>query len=244
MQKANHPAPAKSKPLVFGLIALIVLVAVLMTFAGSRAGDLISASVDQLRAFKATVDAHGAIATSLYVAVYIALVAVSVPGAIWLSIFAGFLFGFWTGYGVAMIGGCAGATFAYLLGRYVFARWTRIRAAKRHGLIEKGFTQHVFNYLLVLRLMPGLPFVVVNLAVAAFKVPLSRYIGATLIGMVPSTAAHVAIGVGAAELVAKRGTVSTSDLVVNPTIALVLVVFALMAATPIAYRYFAKKRKA
>jgi uncharacterized membrane protein YdjX (TVP38/TMEM64 family) len=243
MHKKNHAASAVSRPLLLGLLALIIAVATMMFFAGHQAEAWLTASADRLEEFKAYIGAHGTMAVVLYTIGYIAFVSVSVPGAIWLSVCAGFLFGFWIGFGVAMIGGGVGATLAYILGHYVFTRWTGIRAAKHYGIIKKGFARHAFNYLLILRLMPGLPFVVVNLAVAAIEVRLLTYIAATFIGMAPSTAAHVAIGGGVSEVVAKRGPIRAADLEMNPTIALVLVLLALMAAMPIAYRHFAAKRK-
>lgn len=243
MQRPLRILSVSRRPFVLALLVSVAAVAALWVLGGNKVENWLVVSADQFAALQSAVTAHRGAAVAAYLGAYIAFVSVSLPGAIWLSIFAGFLFGFWTGFGVGIVGGCLGATFAYLLGHYLLGRWTRIRAAKHHGLIEKNFTQHAFNYLLVLRLMPGLPFVVVNLAVAALKVRLVTYISATLIGMAPSTAAHVAIGASLGEIVAARGPIRSADLSVSPTIALAMIAFALMAAMPIALRHFGKQRK-
>jgi uncharacterized membrane protein YdjX (TVP38/TMEM64 family) len=181
------------------------------------------------------------LAVVLYLLVYIALTTFSVPGAMWLSVFGGFLFGLGEGLTYAMIGATTGGTLAYLLGRYVFQHWIEKRTGQHLAGIKAGFKKNAFNYLLFLRLMPGCPFVVVNLAAATLPIKVPTFVAATFLGILPSTVAQVVVGSGIREIAIRH--VQMSDFALNPLVTLSCVAAALVVAFPIAYRQFHKRRR-
>ncbi len=200
-------------------------------------------SVQHLAALQHLVKAHYLLAVGLYFISYLSLVSISVPGAMWLSMLAGFLFGLVEGLIYAPIAATLGAVCATLLARHVFTHWVQKHAGKHLEAIQKGFAKDAFSYVLVLRLMPGCPYVVVNLAVAALDIPLWSYALATYIGLFPGQITQVLIGVALREVVARDGHIRMDDLAVDPKVMFILVGLALVAATPIVYHHFTKRRR-
>ena len=92
--------------------------------------------------------------------------ALSFPAASLLTIFAGFLFGWLPGAGLAVIGATTGASLLFLAARTAFGGFLRDRAGGLAARFSKGFEEDAFAYLLVLRLAPFVPFFVVNIAPA------------------------------------------------------------------------------
>ena len=70
--------------------------------------------------------------------------------------------------------------------------------------IADGFREDAFNYLLFLRLVPAFPFWLVNLAPALFGVPLSTFVAATAIGIVPGTFTFASVGSGLDSVIAAQ----------------------------------------
>lgn len=122
------------------------------------------------------------------VLIYTAAIALSIPGAIILSLAVGLMFGRWVGTAVIVFSATLGAMLVFLAARYLFAETVQKRIG---GLAKKfidGFNENAFNYLLFLRLIPFFPFWLVNLAVAALtSVSLRTYVLATFIGIIPGT---------------------------------------------------------
>jgi len=230
--------------LTAGLVAGIGAAVLATVSVGGNIDGWVEQAARALTDLRVWVAANHLAAIGIYFGSYVVMAAISMPGAIWLSILAGFLFGVEEGVVLATISATVGATCAYLMGRHVFTRWIQLRAGKYMSAIKSGFKQDAFHYLLVLRLMPGCPFVVVNLAVAALDMKLSTYILATLVGVFPSTVAHVLIGVGLREVIALRGNITLADFALNPSVVAGLVGAAVVAALPIVYRRLWKKSPA
>src|SRR5271169_6697488 len=124
----------------------------------------------------------GFVAALLYIAAYAALVALSVPGAVVLTIAGGFLFGTWLGGLCAVVGATLGATGVFLAARAGLNGLAR-RAGPLIGKLEAGFRADAFNYLLVLRLVPLFPFCFVNLVAALTRINLGTYVAGTFLGI-------------------------------------------------------------
>lgn len=128
--------------------------------------------------------------TTLLIAVliYTAAIALSIPGAIILSLAVGLMFGRWVGTAVIVFSATLGAMLVFLAARYLFAETVQKRIG---GLAKKfidGFNENAFNYLLFLRFVPFFPFWLVNLAVASLtSVSMRTYVLATFIGIIPGT---------------------------------------------------------
>lgn len=155
-------------------------------------------SLDVLRARRVELDAfvasNLAAALALYALVYMAAVAVSLPGATILTLTGGFLFGPWLGGGATVIAATLGATGVFLAARTALGDSLQGRVGGWLDRLRAGFGRNAFNYLLVLRLTPIAPFFIVNLAPAFLGVSLRDFFFATLIGIIPGTLVYASVG--------------------------------------------------
>jgi uncharacterized membrane protein YdjX (TVP38/TMEM64 family) len=138
----------------------------------------------QLSAF---VEANALLAALLYFSVYVAAVALSFPGASFLTIAGGFLFGAMLGTGLALVAATIGGTLIFLIARTSVGDFLAAKAGPRMQWLREGFQREAFSYLLFLRLVPLFPFWLVNLAAALFGMRLLPYVLATAIGILPGT---------------------------------------------------------
>ena len=179
------------------------------------------------------------LAVLIYTVIYALAVSISVPGAIWFTIGAGFLFGPITGTGVAVVGSTIGATIIFVAVRYAFADWARRRFGTWVKRLQDGFSSDAFSYVLILRLIPVLPFFGINIATALLNVPLRAYVLGTLIGVMPL--AYVYATVGSTIGLAAGGVPSLLDLLTVELIA-AIGVFALVGFLPIIYKRLTGKK--
>jgi uncharacterized membrane protein YdjX (TVP38/TMEM64 family) len=203
---------------------------------------------DDLQAFVA---AHELEALALYALIYIAVVALSVPGAVFLTVFGGFLFGWFLGGLVTVIAATIGAVIVFLIACTSIGDALVQRAGPRLKRIAEGFREDAFAYLLFLRLVPVFPFWLVNLAPALFGVPLKTFALATAVGIVPGTFAFAFAGAGldsviAAQKAAKMACIAAGgtdcymridpQALVTPKLLVALGALGLMALVPVVLR--------
>jgi uncharacterized membrane protein YdjX (TVP38/TMEM64 family) len=147
----------------------------------------------ELTAFVASMPVKAAL---LFVATYACATAFSLPGGAVLTLTGGFLFGLWWGTAAVVIGATLGATALFLIAQSVLADTLRAKAGPWLARMEAGFKEDALSYLLVLRLIPGFPFFIVNLVPAFLGVPLRTYVIATFFGIMPGTFVFASIGAG------------------------------------------------
>lgn len=184
---------ARTWPKVALLAVFVAAFVGFFAFDGPRHLSLesVRAHRDALLAFA---DAHFATALALAFVVYAGATALSLPGALVLSLAVGFVFGRWVGTALVVVAATVGATLVFLAARYLFADAARRRLGSVGAKINAGFTDNAFSYLLFLRLVPLFPFFLVNLAPAFTSIPLRTYVLATAIGIVPGTFVYVNLG--------------------------------------------------
>jgi uncharacterized membrane protein YdjX (TVP38/TMEM64 family) len=192
----------------------------------------LSESSDTLMAY---VDGSPLLAPLAFVVAYALAVTFAFPAASVLTIFAGFLFGWFYGGLLVAFAATFGATMLFLAARSAFGDILRQRVSGRAARLAEGFEENAFGYLLVLRLAPVFPFFVINIAPALFNVPLRVYVAATFLGILPGTFAYAWLGQGVdSVLEAARAAgeePSVGDLV-TIEITLAFVLLALVAAIP------------
>lgn len=145
---------------------------------------------------KEMVAAHYYVAVFGFIAVYALATAFSFPAASILTIFAGFMFGWFVGGTAAIIGATIGATAIFIAARTAFGDFLKEKVGGKVAKLAKGFEEDAFSYLFVLRLAPIFPFFVMNIAPALFNVPLRTYIAATFLGIIPGGMAYAYLGQG------------------------------------------------
>lgn len=175
------------------ILGFLLAVAIFFALGGPRYFDIatIKDNRDGLLQFTAQ---HYIAALAIAFCVYVLVVALSLPGATVLSLTVGFLFGRWVGTALTVLAATAGATLVFLGARYLFADFARKRVGGFYERMRAGFTEHAFNYLLFLRLVPLFPFFLVNLAPALAGIPLRTYVLATFIGIIPGSFVLVNLG--------------------------------------------------
>ncbi|MDH6140023.1 MULTISPECIES: TVP38/TMEM64 family protein [Kitasatospora] len=115
-----------------------------------------------------------------------------------LSVAAGVLFGARWGAPVAVLGTTLGAAIAFGLGRGLGQRALRpLLRGRALGALDRQLTEQGFRTVLVLRLVPGVPFQAVNLGAAVCGVRLGPYLAGTALGVLPATAAYAVAGASA-----------------------------------------------
>lgn len=153
--------------------------------------DAVKANRDALLEFA---EAHFVAALAIAFLVYAGTVALSLPGALVLSLAMGFVFGRWVGTVLVVTAATVGATLVFLAARYLFADAARRRMGPLGAKISAGFTANALNYLLFLRLVPLFPFFLVNLAPAFTGIRLRTYVLGTLLGIIPGSFVYVNLG--------------------------------------------------
>jgi uncharacterized membrane protein YdjX (TVP38/TMEM64 family) len=131
-----------------------------------------------------------------FIALYVVVVALSLPGGAVLTIAGGFLFGWFIGGVASIIGATIGATIVFLIARSAMSDALAARAGPFLSRFRQGFQQDAFSYLLFLRLVPIFPFWLVNLAPGLLGVGFWTYVVTTLLGIVPGTFAFSLAGSG------------------------------------------------
>lgn len=180
-------------------------------------------------------DAHAIASVALFMVAYVVVIALSLPGGVWLTLAGGFVFGGWLAGLYVVFGATVGATLIFLAARYAFADLFHARAGSALANMEDGFRKNAFNYLMVLRLVPLFPFWLVNLVPALLDVRLHTYVIATFIGIIPGTFvyAHVGAGLGA---VFESGQEPDLGVIFQPAVLLPILGLAALSLVPIAYQ--------
>jgi len=181
-----------------GLWLAIAAVVLVLGFRAIGFGDLLS--LETLRRHRAglteLVAAHGVEAAAGFVLIYALAVALSVPGAVILTLTGGFLFGAVLGTLLASLGATIGAVLVFLLARRLFGPQLLDRLGPRAAGLAEGIRRYAWSYLLVLRLVPLFPFFLVNLVPAFVGVRLPVYTLTTVLGIIPATAVFSLAGAG------------------------------------------------
>ena len=186
------------RPLWRRLLPLVVLAAVAGLIISQGWHNLISFQQLALnqQALQAWIGENLIGALAIYAAIYIVVVALSLPGGAVLTVAGGLLFGWLIGGLVTVVAATLGATAIFLIARSSVGEPLAARAGPWLNRFRAGFQESALSYLLFLRLVPVFPFWVVNLAPALLGVTLRDYIVATGLGIIPGTFAFAFAGAG------------------------------------------------
>ena len=200
------PPTDRPRSLFRRLLPLIVIVALAVAAyaAFGRGGISLDALVRHRMVIDAFVNQHRVLAVLGYIALYIATVALSLPGAVYLTVAGGFLFGLAVGASAAVIGATVGATLIFLVARTALGEPLLRRAGPRAAQLARGFRDDAFSYLLFLRLVPAFPFFLVNLVPAFAGVRLAPFVAATALGVIPGAVVYAFAGTGLDSVIAAQ----------------------------------------
>ncbi len=125
---------------------------------------------------------------------YVVVAGLSIPGATVLTLSIGWLYGFWLGLLIVSFGSTAGATLAFLLTRYFFRDLIQQQLADRLRVVNEAFDREGPFYLFSLRLIPVIPFFVINAVMGLTRIRVFTFWWVSQIGMIPATIAYVYAG--------------------------------------------------
>jgi uncharacterized membrane protein YdjX (TVP38/TMEM64 family) len=178
------------------------------------------------------VEALGAAALVVFVLVYAACTALSLPTGLLLSTLGGFLFGTWWGGLGNVVGATLGATAVFAVAKSVLGDVLRARAGPFLKQLEAGFREDALSYMLVLRLVPLFPFWLVNLAPAFLGVRLSTFVLGTFVGIIPGALVFASVGTGLGAILESGGTPDGS-VILQPRVLLPIAGLAVLALVPV-----------
>ena len=145
---------------------------------------------------------------AVFFAIYVAVTGLSLPGAAVLTLVAGAIFGLGWGTVIASFASTLGATFAFLLARYIARAAVRRRFAGALERIDGGVRKDGAFYLFTLRLVPVFPFFIINLAMGLTSMRVLAFAFVSQAGMLPGTLVYVNAGTRLGELESLAGILS------------------------------------
>ena len=129
----------------------------------------------------------------IYIALFIST-AFFVPGAVVLTLAGGFLFGTVLGAVYTNIGVAAGATLAFLSARYFAGEWIQDKYRRRLARFNTEIKKNGHLYLLTLRVVPVLPFFLVNFLSGLTRIPFRTFLWTTCLGVLPGSLVYAFMG--------------------------------------------------
>ncbi|MCE2781597.1 FAD-dependent oxidoreductase [Limnohabitans sp.] len=189
---------------------LLLLASVIGTFVALDLGRYLS--FEQLKASQAEfAQLHAQqpfTVAAVYFVVYVLATALSIPGAVIITLGGGALFGLWQGLLLVSFASTIGATLAFLASRFVLREWVEARFGQRLADINVGVDKEGAFYLFTLRLIPVVPFFLINLLMGLTRMKTWTYYWVSQLGMLAGTAVYVNAGTQLAQLDSVQGILS------------------------------------
>lgn len=178
-------------------VALFAIVAALLAAFFALGGPALlsfEALQGQAEALRNQQQAQPVTTAMVFFAVYILVTALSLPGAAVLTLAGGALFGFFGGLVLVSFASSLGAVLACALARSLFRPLVAERFQNQLAVINEGLARDGVFYLLSLRLVPVVPFFIVNLVFGLTRLPLRQFYWVSQLGMLPGTVVYVLAG--------------------------------------------------
>jgi len=201
--------------------------------------DALARHRDALIAYR---DAHFLLTVAGFLAAYIVIVALSLPGGTVTTLTGGFLFGLFPGVLFNVLGAGTGAVLVFLAARAGFGAALSARIATAGGgaaRLQAGLRENEWSVLFLMRLVPAVPFFLANLIPAFVGTSLWRYSVTTFVGIIPGAFVFTSVGAGLGEVFAK-GEAPDLGIIFTAPILGPLLGLALLAALPMLIKAFRK----
>lgn len=237
-------APANRSVWLRRVPVLVIAVAAIvgaLTLRDELSFDALARNREALLAFR---DAHYIAAALGFVGLYIAIVALSLPGGTIASLAGGVLFGIFPGVALVVVGAGTGALLVFLAVRSGFGEGMARKlgtAGGKAARLQAALRQNEWSVLFLMRLVPLVPFVIANIVPALVGTSLWRFAVSTYLGIIPGALVFTSVGSGLGEVFA-RGEVPDIDSIVTPSVLLPLLGLAALAALPMVLKAMKGKR--
>ncbi|MDR3640635.1 MAG: TVP38/TMEM64 family protein [Humidesulfovibrio sp.] len=180
-----------------------------------------------LGALRQWVDARPWASAAGFFAAYVALSGLGLPGAGVLTAAGGALFGLLEGVLLASFASTLGAVLACLSARYLLRRWVQERFGALLAPVNQGIAREGSFYLFTMRLIPALPYFIINPLMGLTPMPVRTYAWVSQAGMLPGTLVFVYAGTRLAQVDSLSGILSPG----------LFVAFALLGLFPLSARW-------
>jgi uncharacterized membrane protein YdjX (TVP38/TMEM64 family) len=221
------------------LAILLVAVTGAVFFRDQFSFDTLARHHEALIAFR---DTHYLPTVAAFLIAYIAIVALSLPGGTVATLTGGFLFGLFPGVVYNVIGATLGAVLIFLAARSGFGARLSDRLQSGDGKVARlfaGLRRNEWSVLLLMRIVPAVPFFLANLIPAFTGTRLSVYAATTFLGIIPGAFVFTSVGSGLGDVFAS-GEVPDLGVIFTPSILLPILGLAVLAALPIALKALRK----
>ena len=191
------------------LIAGLVLAVVVVFFAWDL-GRYLSLEYlrGQLEMFRDVYAVRPVAAIGAYVAIYVTVTGLSLPGAAVMTLIGGALFGLFWGSVIVSVASTLGATLAFVFARYILRDWVQRRFGSHLASINRGMERDGAFYLFALRLVPIFPFFVINLLMGLTPMKVLTFALVSQAGMLAATVVFVNAGTQLAKIESLQGIMS------------------------------------
>lgn len=236
MIEASPPEEGMTQRKGIARLPILILLAVALAGAFFLRDELTFEALAQHREeLLAYRDAHYLWAALGFMLAYVAIVAFSLPGATLATLTGGFLFGIFPGAGFAVVSATLGAAAVFLAARAGFGASVAAGIAERGGAPARllaGLQENEWSVLLVMRLVPAVPFFLANLLPAFVGVRLLPFVITTFLGIIPGSIVFTSVGSGLGEVFAQGGTPDLS-VIFAPKVLLPLLGLAALSLVPV-----------
>ena len=175
----------------------------------------------------------------MYILLYLISTAFAIPVGTVLTITGGFLFGVYFGTLYTVIGATMGASVLYAMSDKLFNGLFRGKAQQYVEKMRQGFNDNALSYMLILRLIPIFPFVIVNVVAGFLKVRFLYFFIGTFIGIIPGTFVYSLSGSGLGSIFDSGQEFSINN-ILTPELIGALIAMGALSTLPIIYKKLKK----
>ncbi len=192
------------------LVVVVVILALVVAFFAFDLGRFLS--LDYFRSQQAAIEAYfnaNPVQTgAIFFGIYVAVTALSFPGAAILTLVAGAIFGLLWGTVIVSFASSIGATLAFLASRFLLKDWVQAKFGDKLKAINAGVEKEGAFYLFALRLVPAFPFFVINLVMGLTPIRTRTFYWVSQLGMFAGTVVYVYTGTQLAQITSLKGILS------------------------------------
>ena len=188
------------------MVAIVALFAALYPYLKEIADlEAIKARRGEFESFYAD---NPATVIALYLFGYIAVAALSLPGAAILTLLAGAIFGVSVGVVVVSFASAIGATLAFLVARFLLGKTLQAKYGDKLRRVNEGVQKEGKFYLFTMRLIPAFPFFLINILMGLTPLRVGAFYWVSQLGMLPGTIVYVNAGTQLAKIDSLGGILS------------------------------------
>jgi len=171
-----------------------------------------------------------------FIVIYLAVVALSIPGATILTILGGFFFGPWAGTLFVNVGATFGAFAIFLIARFFLGESLQKKYEKQLSKFNKEISENGKSYMLTLRLIPIFPFFLINILAGLTTLPALTFLWTTALGIIPGSFVYAYIGYAGTSMTESQG-------VFTPQILTALILLSVLSLVPVLVKKIKGRKK-